>query len=163
MAVSVTEHFKLDKKIFESTGAFDALLDQDTHLFVDPFLLKEAADPIFKNGRDALLDHFREIIKLLSNSKKEGDVFWRNALNKFKFREIAGFGLGYAKIGTSGSGIGEKFTASLIQTADAIVNGLLPCLISFHCCPKRISIKLLKFEQMNSVFMRSIGIIKIFR
>lgn len=121
MIISVTAHYKLNKKKFERTGAFDALLTQDTHLFIDPFLLNDASHPIFKKSRQVLLRRFQDVIKLLLLSKQENDIFWRRAFTNLSFKEMAGFGFGYSKNGISGSGIGPKFTKQLLKTADAIV------------------------------------------
>ncbi len=121
MPISVTEQFKIDRKKFADTGAFDSLLDQDTHLFIDPFLLEGAKHSAFVDARKNLLGHFRKIIKLLHASKTKNDILWRIAFQKLRFKEIAGFGLGYSKGGTSGSGIGPKFTSHLVQSASEIV------------------------------------------
>lgn len=121
MPVSVTEHFKIDSSKFAATGAFDPLLDQDTHLFIDPFLLAGTKQPQFLDARERLLERFRDIIKLLAASKKPKDIFWNQAAKKLRFKEIAGFGLGYSKGGTSGSGIGPTFTLKLVDTANQIV------------------------------------------
>lgn len=121
MPVSVTEYFKLDVTKFSQTGAFDSLLDQDTHLFIDPFLLEGSSQKHFLGARENLLGRFREVIKLLVASRNADDVFWRNAANKLRFKEIAGFGLGYSKGGTGGSGIGPKFTRHLVQTAHDLI------------------------------------------
>ena len=121
MPISLTEHFKIDSAKFGATCAFDSLLNQDTHLFIDPFLLDGTKQKEFANARESLLGRFREIIKLLGASKETDDIFWKQAAKRLRFKEIAGFGLGYSKGGTSGSGVGPTFTRKLVETANQIV------------------------------------------
>ncbi|MCM2280095.1 MAG: hypothetical protein NDJ89_18650 [Oligoflexia bacterium] len=121
MPTSVTEHFKLDKARFDATGAFDAILDLDTHLFVDPFLLATTAAPELRNARPRLLEYFGNILKLLASSDTRDDPFWRRAQAMLQFNEIGAFGLGYSKKGTGGSGIGRELRDQLLATAALIV------------------------------------------
>lgn len=121
MPISVTNYFNLDRKIFENTGAFDALLDWDTLLFVDPYLLKDAQTAEFIGSQAELLTYFRRVIKLISHSKKTNDKAWREAVNRMLAKEIAAFGLGYSGSGSEGSGIGFRLATSLITTMKEIV------------------------------------------
>jgi len=120
MPKSVCKHFKLDAKKFDATGAFDALLDWDTKLFVDPFLLKGATTPEFHGAYDELLRYFSEIIKLVTVSAGPSDLTWRTARKRLVFRETPGFGLGYAKENTSGSGMGDAFAEKLLTSIGEI-------------------------------------------
>lgn len=122
MPKTVTQVFKLDVNKFEKTGAFDALLDFDTKVFIDPHLLREAKTPEFAKAYETFRDHFANVLKLLTQSKKEGDVFWKAAENLLIFPEVQGICIGYGKEGTAGSGIGPDLRVRLLQTAKQIVD-----------------------------------------
>jgi hypothetical protein len=122
MPITVTDYLKITRKKYNSTGALNAILDVDTRLFIDPHLLEKCAIPEFKNSYSRIIQHFEEILLLLSKSKMNGDVFWRQASKKLIFREPKWLCIGYAKDSTSGSGIGPKQRDSLLETAKAIID-----------------------------------------
>lgn len=121
MPKAVTEYFNLNTEQFKATGAFDTMVDWDTLLFVDPFLLKDVSTPEFVGAYDELLDYFRDTLKLISVSKQKNDLPWREAQKRLVFRERSGFGLGYSKESTSGSGIGKGLAYQLIENLQEIV------------------------------------------
>ncbi|RAN32039.1 hypothetical protein HY11_05555 [Hyphomonas pacifica] len=54
---------------------FDPLLNADTQLFVDPLLLPiSGAKEISDQASDLFQDHFSNVFKLLSHSKRVNDV-----------------------------------------------------------------------------------------
>lgn len=50
MILKLSDHFKIASNKFEALGVFDAFVDIDTTLFVDPHLLKQTNIPEFKNS-----------------------------------------------------------------------------------------------------------------
>ena len=121
MPKAVTEYFNLDTDQFEATGAFDTMVDWDTKLFVDPFLLKDISTPEFVGAYDELLGYFRGTLKLIAASKNKNDYPWRAAQKRLVFREPGGFGLGYSKESIRGSGIGKGLANQLIKNLKEIV------------------------------------------
>lgn len=72
MPVLVTDYLGLDTSIFETTGAFNRLLDMDTLLFIDPALLRTTQAPELQESADRVTEHFRTVILLLRQSKTAG-------------------------------------------------------------------------------------------
>ncbi len=120
MPTSVTDYFKLDEVEFKKTDAFDSLVDWDTKLFVDPFLLQKCKTPEFKGAHDELLKYFSKNLKLIGASKHRDDLAWKTAKKRLQFREIGAFGLGYSNESTFGSGIGRNSSDQLISTLKEI-------------------------------------------
>ncbi len=122
MAVSISDYLGVDKNAFAETGAFDAVLDVDSKLFIDPHLLQSTAALELKGSYAKVQTRFREILKLLEISRRSGDAAWRNAAQRFTFREVNGLCIGYSSRSTSGSGMGEGFRTQLLSTAKQIVD-----------------------------------------
>jgi hypothetical protein len=119
---SVSQQFKLVPKRLAKAGAFNAILDVDTHFFIDPVLLRKTGVPELKNSHQRVLNHFREILLLLENSKARHDAMWRAAARKLTFHEVKGICMGYSQKGTAGSGMGTALRERLLGTAKEIVD-----------------------------------------
>lgn len=122
MAVSISTYLDINPQQLDEKGAFDAILDVDSKLFIDPHLLKSTEAPELKHSYNRVCKHFSGIIKLLSQSQKQGDKFWRSAADRFLFSEVRGLCIGYSGKSTSGSGIGKKLQARLLHTAKVIID-----------------------------------------
>ena len=106
---------------------FDPILDADTKLFVDPFLIFQDADPRWRSAHDRLIDHFNICFKLIAEGRLDPKTLpYRKALALLRFPEPREFCLGYTETGTRGAGGGAGF-ARLIAEAmeDAIERGLV--------------------------------------
>ncbi len=122
MPISISEHIGVDAKTFDKTGAFDAILDVDSKLFIDPHLLQETAAPELSTSYQKVTKRFEEILHILSTSKRENDVFWREAVRKFYFPELRGLCIGYSSNSTLGSGMGPTLRTHILRTAKEIVD-----------------------------------------
>jgi hypothetical protein len=120
--ISISHYLNIDPEVFTETGAFDAILDVDSLLFIDPHLLQETEAPELKGSYEKLRGHFRGILKLLTHTQAKQDSFWRQAQRLMTFGEIKGLCIGYAKSGTSGSGWGPALRERVLDTAKAIVD-----------------------------------------
>jgi hypothetical protein len=121
MAVSITDHFGIDKPAFAKTGALDAVLDIDSLYFLDPKSLKATQIPEFANSYLKLETNFENILKLLKQSKGN-DIFWQRAYQLLPQGELKGLNLGYSISGTRGSGFGPKHKRVALKTAKQIVD-----------------------------------------
>ena len=75
-----SQEFGIDGKKLSKLRLLNPILNADTKLFIDPVLLQSSAHPLIKNrGLKSFGDYFGKIIRLLANSKVEGDIAWRNA------------------------------------------------------------------------------------
>lgn len=122
MPVSISDYFGIPKDAFDATGAFDAILDVDSRLFIDPQLLRQTEIPEFATASATLEERFVAIMQLLRSSQSVGDIFWRNADRLFDFPELRGLCIGYSRRSTRGSGMGEQLRAQLLDTAKQIVD-----------------------------------------
>lgn len=124
MTISVSEYIGVQPEVLDATGALDAILDVDSKLFIDPYLLKTTTAPELQGSYTALSTRFGQVLKLLekADGKKFGDPFWRQALRLFAFPEVQGLCIGYAQKNTSGSGMGIQLRMQVLQTAKVIVD-----------------------------------------
>lgn len=105
---------------------FDPILNVDTPLFVDPFLIYGDADTQWSRSHDKVIAHFDRAFKLLAESDANPKhLKYQAALNLLTFPEPREFCLGYTEFGTRGSGSGRQ-QAGLIADAmcDAIARGV---------------------------------------
>ena len=118
-----SDYFHIDRSKLAEMGVFNPMLNLDTHLFIDPLLLKSSKHPIIREQAfDEYNEFFSNIIKLLPKSKCPGDFVWKVVESKFPKKEIGGTCLGYGANSTSGRGISAKVLTSLLNTAKQIVD-----------------------------------------
>lgn len=105
---------------------FDPILDNDTKLFVDPFLIFQDGKARWRGAHDRLIGHFNVCFKLIAHGNRNPRAIpYRKAVALLHFPEPREFCLGYTELGTKGSGGGLGY-ARLIAEAmeDAIARGL---------------------------------------
>ncbi|WP_157930713.1 hypothetical protein [Glycomyces xiaoerkulensis] len=105
---------------------FDPILDADTPLFIDPFLIFQDAAELWRAAHEELIGHFNTCFELIAKGRRNRDsVPYRKALALLTFPEPQEFCLGYTRSGTDGAGGGKGY-AQLIAEAmeDAIERGL---------------------------------------
>lgn len=122
MPITVSQQYKIDPKAFAQTGAFDAILDVDSKLFIDPHLLRRTTAPELAGAHQHLTEAFGAVLQVLRHSKRKGDSFWRQADRLLTFPELKGLCIGYSAKGTDGSGMGPVLRAKLLETAKEIVD-----------------------------------------
>lgn len=115
------EAFGSTIRAFKKHGVFNGFVNRDANFYIVPHMLQDTDIPEFKDSYEKYKNHFATIVKLLKHSKTIDDRFFREAVKKFIFHEIAHFGLGYSKTGKKGSGIGEKLATSIGKTALEII------------------------------------------
>lgn len=116
------EAFGSTIKAFKKNGVFNGFVNRDANFYIVPHLLQDTNIPEFEDSYEKYKNHFAVIVKLLKHSKTIDDRFFREAVKKFIFHEIAHFGLGYSKTGKKGAGIGEKLATNIAKTALEIVS-----------------------------------------
>lgn len=122
MTISFSDSYKIDPIAFETTGALDPILGLDTRLFIDPLLVKKSQIPEFKNATQKIETYFSNILRLLSASKKENDLFWNQAIQLFKSSEINGLSIGYSKNDEGGGGIGKIKKVEILKNLKEILD-----------------------------------------
>lgn len=118
---TISSEFGISTDVLNKLGVVNVLLNTDTLVFIDPLLLEFSAHKEMKHEANrSYRIRFEKIIKLLSLSKAENDVPWRNAKRLFRFSEISWTCLGYGTT-VKGSGFGKDLISSTLDTASQIV------------------------------------------
>ena len=118
-----SDQFNIDRKVLAKNGIFNPMLNLDTHLFIDPLLLKSSKHSIIREqGLAEYNEFFSNIIRLLPKSKHPGDFVWNVVKSKFPQKEIGGTCLGYGTNSISGKGISDVILTSLLDTAKQIID-----------------------------------------
>jgi hypothetical protein len=111
----------VSKNALEQKGVFNAFVDVDSNLYVDPSLLEKTKIKEFISSYLNLRAYFNTILKLIDNSKKEDDIFWRKAFKMLQFKEFKFVALGYSIGSKSGNAIGREIARNLLITASEII------------------------------------------
>ena len=119
-----SEHFKIHRP--NNYDWFDTILDADTELFIDPFLLFKESAGFWADSHAGIIKHFERVFSLIAKSSTPESLTYKKAKHLLSFREPKELCLGYTARGTkgAGSGAGNAITiAKAIQ--DAIARGLI--------------------------------------
>lgn len=124
MALTYSRFFKVKHECFIQKGVYDAFLDQDSLLHIDPLLLKGCEIPEFRNAYTEFFNYFRLFIPLVKAAKVNNlhDSFFKKMVSRFTFREIPNTGLGFSKGNTKGRGISGDISIQLAQSAYTIIS-----------------------------------------
>lgn len=110
----------------EEDDWFDTIVDVDTELFIDPFLVFKDTSATWTGSHDVIIQHFNRAFLLVAQGNLEPrSPGYRKAVDALIFHEPSEFCLGYTSRGTAGAGSGIGF-ARLIASAiaEAIGRGL---------------------------------------
>ena len=122
MPISLSEHFHIDKDAIDMVGVFDVILDVDTRVFIDPALLPLCQEPEFIGAKEKVEKYFSGIISLMRFTRKENDMYWKQADRMLTFHEMTGTCLGYSKRGTSGNAIGPILRKQILITIKELLD-----------------------------------------
>ena len=122
MSVRLSDYFEIDEKKLDKEGVFNAFIDIDSRLFLDPHLLKDTKIPELSKSYEKLKEHFSKIIVLLKASRHKNDLAWQEAAKRLRFKETKGISIGYGKNTNDGHGIGFKLRTDLLKRASEIVS-----------------------------------------
>ena len=111
-----TEHFKITRTSVDDW--FDPILNHDTKLFIDPFLVFQLKHVDFKDSHQKVVNYFNYVFELIAKSSgNQSSTHYKKALNILLFPEAKELCLGYASGSTLGAGSGYGFSKVI---ADAI-------------------------------------------
>lgn len=104
---------------------FDPFLERDTPLFVDPFLIADDDEKVWREAHERLLGFFNGVLELLA--KSGGDrtsPHWRKAERLMLFPEPPEFCLGFSRNTIFGHGTSKVIGKTMITGAmDALAAG----------------------------------------
>lgn len=121
MAQKFSEYLGVGLGDLRDRGVLDAVLGVDTHLFIDPHLLRRTTIPEFAGCRTRIEGYYTDVLRLLQASRRRGDVAWREAGRRLEFRELRGVSIGYSVSRGDGNAIGPILGEQLLETASEIV------------------------------------------
>lgn len=121
----VSEYFHLsDSQVqkMNDMGVFDAILDKDSHFFINIVRLKSSSISEFIESYKAINNYFGEIATLLdaADNPTMDDVMYRTARKKFDFHEVNGINLGFSK-SKYGAGFGKSISDQVLRDAYQII------------------------------------------
>lgn len=91
---------------------FDPILDHDTRLFIDPFLVFKTKEGRFATVHQKTVDFFNYVFKIIALSGgDERSSHYKKALDVLLFPEVREICLGYASNSTKGSGSSFGFSS----------------------------------------------------
>lgn len=119
-----SEYYQI--KITSKDDWFDPIIDRDTKLFVDPFLIFDTKHRYFSEAHKKIVDFFNNAFKLAaSTSKHNKSLPYRLLLNTMLFPEGYELCLGYASSSINGAGSGKGFSKSIVNALfDSIKLGI---------------------------------------
>lgn len=107
-----SEYFKI-KRLNEDDW-YDPLLNIDTALGIDPFLIFTQRLPSFEDAHIVIANFFDSNFKLLASSRgDEGSPPYRRAVLNMRLGEMEELCLGMTEAGTNGAGAGEDLSERL--------------------------------------------------
>ncbi len=119
-----SKHFNI--RLGADDDWFDTILNNDTELFVDPFLVFKDESPYWKVAHEDIISHFNyAFILILEGNRNPDSLAFKKALHVLTFLEPREFCLGYTGVGTSGAGSGKGFASAIASAiSDAIRRGM---------------------------------------
>ncbi|MFK4117895.1 hypothetical protein [Streptomyces longwoodensis] len=105
---------------------FDPILENDTLLFVDPFLVFADTDTEWQQAYGEIMDYFQSAFRLLASSKlNPRHQYFKRTLSLMEFPEPREFRLGFASTSAEGSGSGPGLAKKVVEAmSEAIRRGI---------------------------------------
>lgn len=111
-----SEIFNVPEDALETKGVFNADVDSDSQLHIDPSLFKNCKIPEFVDAYIEFNGYFAKLFSGLVPYARDNRKFFDQLVKRLSFREIANTCLGYSQSGTHGSGIGGKLAKQVANT-----------------------------------------------
>lgn len=111
-----SEIFNIPADALEAKGVFNADVDSDSQLHIDPSLFKGCQIPEFVDAYDEFNGYFAKVFTGLVPYARSNSNFFDQLVKRLSFREIANTCLGYSERGIRGSGIGDKLAKQVATT-----------------------------------------------
>jgi len=108
--------FEVSAEMLEEYGAFNISLINDLPLFIDPFLLFNSDDKIYKELHDTIIKY----VTFLRDKSEAGQIKPGLLRSWFYFPEVTQNWLGYSKSGNKGRGLGATFALALNHNLQSI-------------------------------------------
>lgn len=114
--IHFTDFFHVEPQALEDYGAFNISLINDLPVFVDPFLLFNSENPVYRRLHDEMIDYLRFLRERSTKGGASDGVL--RAL--YAFPEVRQNWLGFSRVGNGGSGLGPRFARSLHNNMQSV-------------------------------------------
>ncbi len=103
--------FSVPPEVLEEYGAFNVALVNDLPLFVDPFLLYDSRNSVYRELHDGIITY----LCFLRDRAVAGELTLGSISQWLLFKEIKQNWLGFSKTGNVGTGLGPDFARALAR------------------------------------------------
>lgn len=119
-----SENFNITKT--DDDDWLDIILDVDTKLWVDPFMIYQEEEGFWADSHDTIIQHFETCFDLITSGRMiSSSLPYQKAIRLLTFKEPREFCLGYTELGTAGSGGGGGYARLMAKgMVEAINRGL---------------------------------------
>jgi hypothetical protein len=115
-----SERFKVKRTTKDDW--YDALMQTDTKLFVDPFRVYDDDTGVWKGAHAELVDFFNLVFELMAKaSLNPQSAHWKAAENLLMFPEPVEFCLGYSKEANAGQGTARKTRERMLKAGSLAI------------------------------------------
>ena len=111
-----SDFFGLEPEILEEYGAFNVALVNDLPLFVDPFLLYDSENAIYKGLHEEIITY----LCFLRDRAVAGELTAGSIMQWLLFKEVKQNWLGFSKTGNVGTGLGPDFARALARNLTSV-------------------------------------------
>jgi|GEM_PF-928831 len=101
---------------------FDTRLDQDTKLYIDPFLIFKSDIPEFRNTREKFNSFFKHVIEMIFKAETNSNALGKLEDHVLYFREAGEIQLGDSTTCRPGNGPGKKFARACIDALKLLID-----------------------------------------
>lgn len=132
-----SEYFNVPHDKFVELGVYDAYVDMDSQLHIDPSLIKKTSIPEFVCAYEKFIKYFDNICHLAPHVKycSKLDRFYKQICRLLTFKELPNTGLGYSGSNSGGSGISGKLSSQLAGSAVEIIQKGIEDPVIFEIMP----------------------------
>ena len=95
-----SEIFNIPSSVLASKDVFDADMNTDSHLHIDPSLFKDCSIPEFIGAYDEFTNYFSKLINNYVPYAKQNNRYYKSLIEHLTFKEVANTCLGYSEKGT---------------------------------------------------------------
>ena len=121
--VRFSEVFDVTKSDSGDDDWFDVLVDVDTPLFIDPFLIWEEKEGFWTNAHAHLIDFFDVVFTMIGEARgNTRHLAWKQAANLLLFPEPAEFRFGVAEGSPFGAGSSRGLQTDMLDGIKAATN-----------------------------------------
>jgi hypothetical protein len=111
-----SDFFGLEPEALEEYGAFNVALVNDLPLFVDPFLLYDSENAVYKGLHDEIITY----LCFLRDRAVAGELTAGSIMQWLLFKEVKQNWLGFSKTGNVGTGLGPDFARALARNLTSV-------------------------------------------